>query len=167
MIGHCIGRDVIESLDFLIQWAMKVSGKINTHKLIDIIDLNDCNTPSTLAHIMDKGYLSNNNGDDDKPYILSELVNRACRSGRIDLMQVVHQRCTTPSQFQRHLPTVDSMIAASKRNNHQMLSYLFEGDDAPINRANLQLNMATLINTIRHHSIDNGHLNIINMCDCL
>ncbi|GAM19168.1 hypothetical protein SAMD00019534_023430 [Acytostelium subglobosum LB1] len=163
-----IKRDDIESLDFVVELAISVSGIMHIHKLKDIIDLNECNTPSTLAHIMDKGFLIVDDNDlQSHCQQLELLLSRACINNNIDLMQVVHQRCTTPTQLQRHLPSLDSLIEASKKNNHQMLSYLFEGDDSPFNRANPPINMASLINTIRHHSIDNGHLNIINMCDRL
>ncbi|GAM19300.1 hypothetical protein SAMD00019534_024750 [Acytostelium subglobosum LB1] len=150
----CVNRGDNESLEQVVQLARTA-----------------CST-SALNHLFDYGHYS---VDDNKSL---QLMDWACENGKLDIMRMIHQRCTTPTQLQRLLPSMKAIHCASDNNHHKLLSYLFEGDvdvDGPTNprsqtvfqRAESMINITMLIRVVRLHSCANGHLRIIDMCDRL
>ncbi|GAM19294.1 hypothetical protein SAMD00019534_024690 [Acytostelium subglobosum LB1] len=178
VVEACINRGDNEALEYLVQIAQRVCNKRlyygmeDDHRFPDYIRLElFCNT-SALNHLFDHGHIS---VDDVKSDALVHLIDRACENGRLDIIRVVHQRCTTPTQLKRHLPSMKAIYYASDSNHHKVLSYLFEGDvdvgvDGPLPRSQsafqrsvIQMNMTMLLRVVRRHSCLNGNLRIINI----
>ncbi|GAM26932.1 hypothetical protein SAMD00019534_101070 [Acytostelium subglobosum LB1] len=162
-ISNSIHRDDIESVEYLIKLA-KVETNDQYYQLIEFGPLSNA---SILSHCYDRGYIS----VDDKSEALLQMVDNACCQGYLDIIKVVHQRCITPAQLLRHLPSYLAIIKASLSNHHMMLSYLFEGDQvdgvSSFERAQVKFNMIRLLHTVRHHAYGPGNLKIIAMCDRL
>ncbi|GAM19298.1 hypothetical protein SAMD00019534_024730 [Acytostelium subglobosum LB1] len=132
-VDACINRGDNESLEFMVKLARTLCFKgkhnrservVESRRFHDYINLRSCNT-SALNHLFDNGHVS---VDDVKSEALTGLVDWACQEGKLDIMRVIHQRCTTPTQLQRHLPSMKAIHSASDNNHHNLLSYLFEGD---------------------------------------
>ncbi|GAM26857.1 hypothetical protein SAMD00019534_100320 [Acytostelium subglobosum LB1] len=167
MMNNCYKQSDFESIDYVVQLA-----SVTKHKLINIIKVENCNA-SVLAHLFDKGYISVDDIVNDKTQSLTRLVDYSMVRGDTDIIRVVYQNCTSPSQLKRYLPSLRRINDATKRNYHQLLCYLFEGDRAsestsPFERVGWKPNMLVpLLNSIRHKSCRGGNLKIIAMCDRL
>ncbi|GAM24588.1 hypothetical protein SAMD00019534_077630 [Acytostelium subglobosum LB1] len=150
IIDTCIKQDDIESMEYLIQVAIKVTAtggfKYNTGRLFN---LHLCST-KILTHLFDKGYIT---VDDPKDNIVSFLVDGACQYGKLDIIRLVHQRCTTPAQLRRHLPSLYYINLATGDNFHEVLTYLFEGDGnggepSPFKRAEVKFDLDRMLRSI-------------------
>ncbi|GAM22516.1 hypothetical protein SAMD00019534_056910 [Acytostelium subglobosum LB1] len=168
IIGIILRGD-LESIDYIFQLGLKHN---KNYRINDIKNqLDDCDAP-TLSHLLDKGYISLD--DYEITYTLTSLINSAFREGRLEIIKLIHSRCTTPSQLSKYLPSSSAIYEASHNNNHKILSYLFEGVDDPMGppsvfkRAYSKRNTTTLLKAVRHHSIvEYGNLKIIDMCNRL
>ncbi|GAM20960.1 hypothetical protein SAMD00019534_041350 [Acytostelium subglobosum LB1] len=177
-IDNCAKRCDVQAIDYLINLAIRVRHRVTSkhgygwdqQRIQDMITLNVFNdsNASVLSYLMDKGYLSVENV---KSSALAIIVNNACVDGNVETLRMIHQRCVTASQLQRHLPSMSSIQEAVINNHHRLITYMFEGvsdGSSPYVRAKVdQMNITKLLNTVRHHAFVNGCLNIINMCDRL
>ncbi|GAM26895.1 hypothetical protein SAMD00019534_100700 [Acytostelium subglobosum LB1] len=173
IIDVCVGRGDVESTDFMIQLAFTATAMAREnrdmsgekiHKIKDLINLENCNI-LILEHLLDKGYIS---VDDQKCELVQKLVDWSCREERLDIIQIIHQRCVTPQQLKRHLPSIHDILIASERNNHRVIRYLFESKVTPFSRANVDLHMTTILNAIRSFACHGTvNIKIIEMCDRL
>ncbi|GAM26064.1 hypothetical protein SAMD00019534_092390 [Acytostelium subglobosum LB1] len=192
-IDVCAKRCDIQSIDYLIDVAINVDGRnpqdeISTgvrygwdqHRIHDIITLDVITNSSVLTYFMDKGYI-NVCDDNDKfnSNALTTIVNNACVSDNLDIIRTIYQRCLTPSQLQRCLPSMSSINKAVSNNHHRLICYMFEGDRdvdrvgspsssslSPYVRAGInQRSINNLVKYIRHQACVDGCMNIINMCD--
>ncbi|GAM26940.1 hypothetical protein SAMD00019534_101150 [Acytostelium subglobosum LB1] len=147
-----------DSLEYLLQRTKE--------RPCDILNLELCNTTS-LSYLFDYGHISIYDQTSDA---VARLVDWACDNGALDIVRFVHERCTTPSQLRRHLPSFDSIDTASRHNDHRMLRYLFEGDEhtpiPPFKLSQVKLS-ARMLNSVRYLSSDDGNIKIIEMCDRL
>ncbi|GAM24570.1 hypothetical protein SAMD00019534_077450 [Acytostelium subglobosum LB1] len=172
IIDSCIERGDIESMEYLIQVAMKVSATANKrgykHKISELFTLPSCNI-SILTHLFDKGYITVDNPKDNT---VSSLVDWACKYGKSDIIRLVYQRCTTPVQLKRHLPSLNYIYLAAAENHHEVLTYLFEGDvnggePSPFKQSEVKLDMNRMLRSIRVNALNNGYLKIISLIDRL
>ncbi|GAM19442.1 hypothetical protein SAMD00019534_026170 [Acytostelium subglobosum LB1] len=193
----CMERGDIQSMEYIIQLALKSnSAQVEDVDPMDededeeydpedeneeddrvdhnfVFKINDiilswkmsCNIAS-LEYLFDKRYV----GVDKSQSALQELVDEACKSGRVDIIRMVHKHCATPSQLQTYIPSMESIYEASDNNHHQVLSYLFEGvrgSSSPFQIAEVRMDMSKLLRAVRMHSCTNGNIKIIKMCDHL
>ncbi|GAM20971.1 hypothetical protein SAMD00019534_041460 [Acytostelium subglobosum LB1] len=179
-IDRCAKRCDVQAIDYLIDLAIGVCKRTDAvygwdqQRIQDIISLDEINNTTVLTYLLDKGYMS---VDNVKSSALPIIVNKVCVEGDVDILRMIHQRCVTASQLQRHLPSMSSIQNAVINNHHKLITYMFEGDSthdgsgsslSPYVRAKVdQMNITKLLRTVRHHAFVNGCLNIINMCDRL
>ncbi|GAM22522.1 hypothetical protein SAMD00019534_056970 [Acytostelium subglobosum LB1] len=121
IIERVIKNEHIETIDYIINLALTIN---KYFKLQDSFNLEMCSLP-VLKHLLDKGYIS---VDDHQSDAIIRLVDWACREGHLDIIQLIHQRCTSPAQLSRYIPTLEGIFEATERNHHQVIRYLLEGD---------------------------------------
>ncbi|GAM22254.1 hypothetical protein SAMD00019534_054290 [Acytostelium subglobosum LB1] len=167
VLDHCVARADTQSIGYLMDLSTR-SGASTPKPRDQLIPLRIGNR-ETLAFILDKGYLLL---EDQSSYKLENIVEAACGDGLVEVVRLVHQRCTTPELLKRYLPTLNSLKEASSKNHHQMIGYMFEDivcdggqvHKSPVHRASIRpSHIARLLDVIGQAAFENGNIKIIEL----
>ncbi|GAM26871.1 hypothetical protein SAMD00019534_100460 [Acytostelium subglobosum LB1] len=177
VINVSMKRGDFDSIEYLLHLALTVASvaiyRENRHQLQDLINLEHLNGP-ILAQLLDKGLV----GVDGKSDLLARMVDWAFSEGKLDIIQLVHQRCNTPEQLKRHLPSIFNILDTALKNHHNVLSYMFEGHASgsgnqstiitPFKRAMVETDIVSLLKVVRLCNCSKDvNLNTVAMCDRL
>ncbi|GAM19496.1 hypothetical protein SAMD00019534_026710 [Acytostelium subglobosum LB1] len=107
-IDNSVERCDIESIGYLLKLA-EIAFKEEEKKfsLGNIITLEKCNT-TIIEYLLDNGYIDVGDDDTGPNNALVQLVDMACIDGNLDFIRLIHQRCTTPTQLRRYIPSFDN-----------------------------------------------------------
>ncbi|GAM21760.1 hypothetical protein SAMD00019534_049350 [Acytostelium subglobosum LB1] len=140
-IRSCIDRGDIESIVSLVDFAQLIT---RSSKPCQLIPMESISNPTILSFILDKGYFKL----DDDSHLMEHLVDLVCQHGHIDVLRMIHQRCSTPVQLRRYL----------FEDNEQQVS--------PFNNVGLiQSHFVHILDVVGLAALQHGHINIIKMCN--
>ncbi|GAM24476.1 hypothetical protein SAMD00019534_076510 [Acytostelium subglobosum LB1] len=173
LLSEAFKAGKLDSIEYLLELAQAISKceleeKLNTKDLFPY----DISNVSILSFLLEKGYLNVGvdrvGGGTTHSRTLEQIVDNACSHGLVEIIHMIHQRCTTKEQLRRHLPSYHKLYEASMSNHHQVLSYLFEGDQSPFIQAGVnQHSINSLLLEIKFNAWHQGNMKILAMCNRL